>query len=301
MPTVYLLRECSTRCGKTNDIRFHKLPDDPQRRSAWLRAIDRDGPDDIGRSQGYLCSHHFLTGDYDMNIEERRSLGLETKRGRLKPDAVPTQHLWFDAPPKKRRSENLNGSPDVVNMTVEEGPIPCRTVDGWTQTTKNAVTALRQTDGGDVQTQFTQASFSVWAKKTVGVQTDTQQPTGKCRQRDSNIEEVLPENDRKFIVFETSLKELFRVCRKCDAPLESIKKKLAAQTKRAGCGVLEVWIQPASSHLFWCAAICDGSQDLLVDMWRSIQAHVINIHEGHPGLYTHCVHDDLRHRMARSW
>uniref|UniRef100_A0A147BCR0 Putative the thap domain is a dna-binding domainthe thap domain is a dna-binding domain protein n=2 Tax=Ixodes ricinus TaxID=34613 RepID=A0A147BCR0_IXORI len=159
MPTVCLVRECSTRYGKTNDIRFHKLPDDPQRRSAWLRAIDRDGPDDIGRSQGYLCSHHFLAGDYDMNIEVRRSLGLDTKRARLRPDAVPTQHLWFDAPPKKRRSEDLNGSPDVVDMIVEEGPIPRRTVDGWTQTTRNAVTALCQTGGGDVQTQFTQASF----------------------------------------------------------------------------------------------------------------------------------------------
>ncbi|XP_042149524.1 uncharacterized protein LOC121837782 [Ixodes scapularis] len=241
MPTVYLVRECSTRYGKTNDIRFHKLPDDPQRRSAWLRAIDRDGPDDIGRSQGYLCLHHFLTGDYDMNIEVRRSLGLETKRGRLKPDAVPTQHLWFDAPPKKRRSEDLNGSPDVVDMIVEEGPILRRTVDGWTQTTKNAVTALCQTDGGDVQTQYT------------------------------------------IVIF--SLVQRF--------PLGRIKKKLAAQPKRAGCGVLKVWIQPASNHLFWCAAICDGSQDLLDDMWRSIQAHVINIHEDHPGLYTHCVHDEF--------
>ncbi|CAN7941119.1 unnamed protein product [Ixodes hexagonus] len=78
---------------------------------------------------------------------------------------------------------------------------------------------------------------------------------------------------------------------------KGIKKKLAAQTKRAGCGVLEVWIQPASNHLFWCAALCDGNQDLLVDMWRSIQAHVTNIHEGHPGLYTHCAHDDLGDRQ----
>ncbi|CAN7937662.1 unnamed protein product, partial [Ixodes hexagonus] len=154
MPTVCVVRQCSSRHDKASDIRFHKLPDDPQRRAAWLRAIDRDGPDDIGRSQGYVCSDHFLTGDYDMNIEVRRSLGLDTKRARLKPDAVPTQHLWFDAPPKKRtRSEDLSGSPDVVDMIVEEGATPRRVVDGWTQTTRNAVTALCQTDGGDVQTQ----------------------------------------------------------------------------------------------------------------------------------------------------
>ncbi|KAG0428314.1 hypothetical protein HPB47_024688, partial [Ixodes persulcatus] len=40
MPAVCLVRECSTRYGKMNDIRLHKLPDDPQRRAAWLRAID---------------------------------------------------------------------------------------------------------------------------------------------------------------------------------------------------------------------------------------------------------------------
>ncbi|XP_042150098.1 uncharacterized protein LOC121838098 [Ixodes scapularis] len=161
MPTVSFVRECSTRYGKANDIRFHKLPYDPQRRSAWLRAIDRDGPDDIGRCKGYLCSHHFLTGEYDMNIEVRRSLGLDTKRARLKPDAVPTQHLWFDAPPRKRTSEDHNGSLNVVDMIVEEGPIPCRTVDGWTQTTRNAVTALCQTDGGDVQAQCKVVIYSL--------------------------------------------------------------------------------------------------------------------------------------------
>ncbi|CAN7938164.1 unnamed protein product, partial [Ixodes hexagonus] len=164
MPTVCVVRQCSSRHDKANDIRFRKLPDDPQRRAAWLRAIDRDGPDDIGRSQGYVCSDHFLTGDYDMNIEVRRGLGLDTKRARLKPDAVPAQHLWFDAPPKKTKKLrvilrliisflNLSGSPDVVDMIVEEGAIPRRVVDGWTQTTRNAVTDLCQTDGGDVQTQ----------------------------------------------------------------------------------------------------------------------------------------------------
>ncbi|KAG0444888.1 hypothetical protein HPB47_013266 [Ixodes persulcatus] len=64
MPTVCVVRLCSTRV-------------------AWLRATDRDGPDDIGRSQGYVCSDHFLTGDYDMNIEVRRSLGLDMKWARL--------------------------------------------------------------------------------------------------------------------------------------------------------------------------------------------------------------------------
>ncbi|KAG0435813.1 hypothetical protein HPB47_018309, partial [Ixodes persulcatus] len=45
--------------------------------------IDRDGPDYNGGSQGYVYSDHLLTKDYDMSIEVRRSLGLDTGRERL--------------------------------------------------------------------------------------------------------------------------------------------------------------------------------------------------------------------------
>ncbi|XP_077523033.1 uncharacterized protein LOC144133822 [Amblyomma americanum] len=67
---------------------------------------------------------------------------------------------------------------------------------------------------------------------------------------------------------------------------KGIKKKLAAHAKRAGCSVLEIWIQPASNHLYWCAALSDGSAELLTDMWKSMERHAANMHTGHPGLYT---------------
>ncbi|KAM7294549.1 hypothetical protein ISCGN_024055 [Ixodes scapularis] len=63
--------------------------DDLQRRAAWLRAIDRDGPDDTRRSQCFVGSDHFLLEDYDMNIEVRRSLGLEPKRACLVEPRAP--------------------------------------------------------------------------------------------------------------------------------------------------------------------------------------------------------------------
>ncbi|CAN7944942.1 unnamed protein product [Ixodes pacificus] len=77
---------------------------------------------------------------------------------------------------------------------------------------------------------------------------------------------------------------------------KGIKKKLGAHAKRAGCSVLDIWIQPASNHLFWCAALSDGNQELLLDMWKSVQTHVANKHTDHPGLYTHCAHEDLGER-----
>ncbi|XP_077517284.1 uncharacterized protein LOC144128085 isoform X1 [Amblyomma americanum] len=41
---------------------------------------------------------------------------------------------------------------------------------------------------------------------------------------DSSTEEDLPQDDRKFIIFESCLKELFQVCRKCFAPCKSVSR-----------------------------------------------------------------------------
>ncbi|KAG0413458.1 hypothetical protein HPB47_009392 [Ixodes persulcatus] len=79
MPTVCVVRQCSAR-------------------AAWLRAIDHDGLDDIARSQGYVCSDHFLTGDYDMSIAVRRSLDLDTK-GHVSSNRA---HLAAESSPRLR-------------------------------------------------------------------------------------------------------------------------------------------------------------------------------------------------------
>ncbi|KAM7309493.1 uncharacterized protein ISCGN_013124 [Ixodes scapularis] len=112
MPTVCLVRNCSTTYLSAPNVRLHYLPGEQHRRALWLRAIDRDGPDDIGDRVGHLCSNHFLPGDYETNIQVRQSLGLDTEHARLKSDAVPTQNLWFNSPPRKRRrSERTNLTP----------------------------------------------------------------------------------------------------------------------------------------------------------------------------------------------
>ncbi|KAM7303202.1 zinc finger protein 526-like [Ixodes scapularis] len=108
MPTMCLMRNCSTTYRSAPNVRFHNLPREQHRRALWLRAIDRDGPDDIGDRVGHLCSDHFLPGDYETNIQVRQSLGLDTKHARLKSEAVPTQNLWFSAPPRKRRRSEVS-------------------------------------------------------------------------------------------------------------------------------------------------------------------------------------------------
>nr|XP_037289282.1 uncharacterized protein LOC119182489 [Rhipicephalus microplus] len=78
---------------------------------------------------------------------------------------------------------------------------------------------------------------------------------------------------------------------------KGIKKKLAVHTKKSGCSVLQLWIQPAINHLHWCAAMSDGNPELLTDMWKSMERHAANIHLRHAGLYTHCAHSDLGERQ----
>ncbi|XP_077519942.1 uncharacterized protein LOC144129728 [Amblyomma americanum] len=62
----------------------------------------------MGSQTGYVCSEHFLPGDYETNLDVLRRLGMDLKNARIKRDAVPTQNLSPGAPPKKRRrSETL--------------------------------------------------------------------------------------------------------------------------------------------------------------------------------------------------
>ncbi|KAH8041825.1 hypothetical protein HPB51_018619 [Rhipicephalus microplus] len=80
MPTVCIVRQCRTTYGSANNVHFHKLPSEPQRRAAWLRAINRDGPAGLGSESGFVCSDHFLPQDYETNLNVLRSLGFEKKK-----------------------------------------------------------------------------------------------------------------------------------------------------------------------------------------------------------------------------
>ncbi|KAG0430905.1 hypothetical protein HPB47_022265 [Ixodes persulcatus] len=138
MPTVCLVRNCST------TYRIVR----PTYGSITCRASNIEEP----------CGFEPLTATVrttsaTTNIQVWQGLGLDTKHARLKSDAVPTQNLWFSSPPRKRRrSEDTSDWLDVVDVVVEASTSH-RMVDGWTQTTRNVVTASCQTDGGDVQTR----------------------------------------------------------------------------------------------------------------------------------------------------
>ncbi|KAG0444886.1 hypothetical protein HPB47_013268 [Ixodes persulcatus] len=74
---------------------------------------------------------------------------------------------------------------------------------------------------------------------------------------------------------------------------KSVKKKLNAAQKRAGCQALEEWTQATTNHMYWSAMAAGGNKELLVEIWLSMQNHVIDKHTGHGGSYTRCVHNEI--------
>ncbi|KAG0433501.1 hypothetical protein HPB47_019865 [Ixodes persulcatus] len=81
---------------------------------------------------------------------------------------------------------------------------------------------------------------------------------------------------------------------------KSVKKKLTAASKRAGCQDLQIWIQTATNHMYWSARAAGGDKKLLIDIWLSMHNHVINKHSGHEGTYGRCLHGDMP-EPTRQW
>ncbi|XP_064469886.1 uncharacterized protein LOC135384619, partial [Ornithodoros turicata] len=74
---------------------------------------------------------------------------------------------------------------------------------------------------------------------------------------------------------------------------KGLKKKLSTISKSVTCRGLDPWIQGISNHLYWCARAGGGDAQLTVDMWLSVQNHIINVHDGHKGSYPRCLHDPI--------
>ncbi|TRY68311.1 hypothetical protein TCAL_16514 [Tigriopus californicus] len=66
-----------------NQVTLHRIPKDPERRAAWLRAIPRDQWTPSRNS--FICSLHFIDTDFELNSQDqkrsRRKKSLEMKMG----------------------------------------------------------------------------------------------------------------------------------------------------------------------------------------------------------------------------
>lgn len=75
-----------------------------------------------------------------------------------------------------------------------------------------------------------------------------------------------------------------------------VKKRIHAASRSGLCKELEVWKQPVTNHLYFCALMGKSSGPLIASMWLSLLNHVTNKHDGHDGPYSECLHEPLGDR-----
>ena len=81
---------------------------------------------------------------------------------------------------------------------------------------------------------------------------------------------------------------------------KNITSKLRPIAKKKDCTILEEWIKPVGTHLFYCSENCGGDGEKLVAMWKSLLHHVSNRHTFKRNkLYPKCDHGKLSREKAR--
>lgn len=100
--------KATKRAGK--DVSYHIFPKNPQRRTAWIKSLNR--PFKFNADSSYVCSEHFITDDFECYSLKEELLNIKVKR-QLKKTAVPSINI-----PKISGEEQLKGS--VVNHLTSQ-------------------------------------------------------------------------------------------------------------------------------------------------------------------------------------
>lgn len=98
---------CAQGCHNSivgRDTPSHTFPRDHKLRRLWIRAAQPSRPSWTPLKNDFICSEHFLDGDYVTSPAVLKSLGMPFKRQRLKPDAVPSVFS------RKRKAERTSGA-----------------------------------------------------------------------------------------------------------------------------------------------------------------------------------------------
>ncbi|KAM7312885.1 uncharacterized protein ISCGN_009789 [Ixodes scapularis] len=103
MPLHCAAQDCMN-CSSYNGRLVHTFPTEPTLRKLWIRAARPSQPTWLPSKSDWLCSDHFADEDYHMSPTLLRSLGLPTKRCRLKPGVVPSLFT------RKRKQQQPDGN-----------------------------------------------------------------------------------------------------------------------------------------------------------------------------------------------
>ncbi|CAN7995733.1 unnamed protein product [Ixodes hexagonus] len=74
---------------------------------------------------------------------------------------------------------------------------------------------------------------------------------------------------------------------------KAIKKKLVAAGKSRHLEELSSWTKAVVNHLYWSAGTSPEDQDLILPKWKSLVAHVADVHSHHDPLFPECQHQEL--------
>lgn len=75
--------------------------------------------------------------------------------------------------------------------------------------------------------------------------------------------------------------------------ISAIKKKLVAAGKSRHLEELSSWTKAVVNHLYWSAGTCPEDQNLILPKWKSLVAHVADVHSHRDPLYSECQHQEL--------
>jgi solute carrier family 8 (sodium/calcium exchanger) len=65
--------------------------------------------------------------------------------------------------------------------------------------------------------------------------------------------------------------------------------------KEKECKIVGEWRRSIINHLYHCGASSpEGSNDLIIAKWLSLDNHLHNIHKGHGALYPKCGHPKMK-------
>ncbi|XP_037274242.1 uncharacterized protein LOC119166950 [Rhipicephalus microplus] len=94
-------------CQSDSTERIHRVPEDPERRQAWLRRIG--WPASKKRARIFVCRRHFSAEDYMQHPGVVQAMGFQAGRIYLNRDALPSL-LLPSSPPHAKDAESSPGA-----------------------------------------------------------------------------------------------------------------------------------------------------------------------------------------------
>uniref|UniRef100_A0A8C8IQT3 THAP domain-containing protein 1 n=1 Tax=Oncorhynchus tshawytscha TaxID=74940 RepID=A0A8C8IQT3_ONCTS len=201
MPRECAVKTCDNKQKTWSALMFHRLPlSHPDRLKLWLIALNKDAntaTDDLRKL--LVCSEHFLPGDYYEKLGQDRHSRMRIMKSFLKDTAVPSVAVHT---PGQRGIISVS---DCTSMSSAAGS-----------------TVLPFTTSSLSTSSLSTSSLSTSSLSTSCPSTSSPSTSSS----DSRVSSGEPDggggwSERKWIVNESKLKELFQTCHQCGAALRN--------------------------------------------------------------------------------